>query len=650
MKPFVRNIKRWDDESILRLQGCLACTDWDSFRNASDDIHEYADTVTSYISFCQDLCIPEKSVKVFGNDKPWFNKYLKIKLKQKEEAFKSGDRALYKKAKYGVEKAIRGAKTDYRRKLEGQFLSNDTRSVWQGLQCITGYKQKHSIPGFESATPDNFNNFYARFDRQNLTTTSVSLPDPAVPLPPPFTVQEHEVRKLLREQSSRKAAGPDNVSTSTLKYCANELATVFTDLFNASLNLHTVPVCFKAASIIPVPKKPKATALNDFRPVALTSVVMKVFERLVLRYLKSVTNSIMDSLQFAYRENRCTDDAVALALHFVMQHLDYPNTYARILFVDYSSAFNTVIPQQLYDKLHLLSIDPSMCYWLLDFLLQRSQVVKMNSIVSSTIIMNTGTPQGCVLSPLLYSLFTNDCVSHHSSVPLLKFADDTTLIGLVSDSDESEYRHEVSSLVSWCDTNNLQLNASKTREMIVDFRKRKSPLAPIIVNGDSIERVDCFKFLGTIISNDLTWENNTDAVVKKAQQRLFFLRQLKKFGLRREILVQFYRSAIESILTFSICVWFGGISQRQRGRLDRVVKTASKIVGSELTSLTAIYKDRSKKRAGKIISDQTHPAHHLFELLPSGKRYRCIRTKTNRFRNSFYPSAVAALSGVKYRT
>ena len=153
-----------------------------------------------------------------------------------------------------------------------------------------------------------------------------------------------------------------------------------------------------------------------------------------------------------------------------------------------------------------------------------------------------------------------------------------------------------------------------------------------------------------MLGTDLTWENNTDAVVKKAQQRLFFLRQLKKFGLRREILVQCYRSAIESILTFSICVWFGGISQRQRGRLDRVVKTASKIVGSELTSLTAIYKDRSKKRAGKIISDQTHPAHHLFELLPSGKRYRCIRTKTNRFRNSFYPSAVAALSGVKYRT
>ena len=166
--------------------------------------------------------------------------------------------------------------------------------------------------------------------------------------------------------------------------------------------------------------------------------------------------------------------------------------YCYCKIVDYSSAFNTVIPQQLYDKFQLLSLDPSMCYWILDFLLQRSQVVKMSSRVSSTIIMKTGTPQGCVLSPLLYSLSTNDCVSHHSSVPLLKCADDTTLIGLVSDSDESEYRHEVSSLVSWCDTNNLQLNASKTREMIVDFRNRTNPLAPIIVNGDSIESVDCF--------------------------------------------------------------------------------------------------------------------------------------------------------------
>ena len=109
-----------------------------------------------------------------------------------------------KKNKYAVEKAIRGAKTVYRHKLEGQFLSNDTRSVWQGLQCITGYKQKHSIPGFDSAAPDNF---YAHFDHQNLRPISVSLPDPAVPLPSLFKGTRWE------SYSSNRAAGKQLVLT-----------------------------------------------------------------------------------------------------------------------------------------------------------------------------------------------------------------------------------------------------------------------------------------------------------------------------------------------------------------------------------------------------------------------------------------------------
>ena len=141
-------------------------------------------------------------------------------------------------------------------------------------------------------------------------------------------------------------------------------------------------------------------------------------------------------------------------------------------------------------------------------------------------------------------------------------------------SDESDYRHDVNRLVSWCDNNNLQLNAFKTRGMIVDFRKKKTPIAPIIINGEPTQKVDCFKFLGTIISMVLGWENNTDAVVKKAQQRLYFLRQVKKFGLRWEIRIQFCRSAI----------------------------------------------DRSEKRAGNIVSDQTHPAHRLFDILEASVR------------------------------
>ena len=98
--------------------------------------------------------------------------------------------------------------------------------------------------------------------------------------------------KLFEQQSIRKAGGPDNVSSITLKNCTNELDPVFTDLFNASLHQNTAPVCVKAATIIPLQKKPKKKALDDFRPVTLMSMVMKVFEQLVLTYLKSAATPV----------------------------------------------------------------------------------------------------------------------------------------------------------------------------------------------------------------------------------------------------------------------------------------------------------------------------------------------------------------------
>ncbi|KAK3539529.1 hypothetical protein QTP70_009510 [Hemibagrus guttatus] len=125
----------------------------------------------------------------------------------------------------------------------------------------------------------------------------------ATPHPPPLTpltIKEEEVNRLFKHLNTRKATGPDSVSPSLLKHCANQLSPVFTDIFNTSLETCHVPACFKTSAIVPVPKKTKITGLNDYRPVALTSVVMKSFERLVLSYLKDITDPLLDPLQFAY--------------------------------------------------------------------------------------------------------------------------------------------------------------------------------------------------------------------------------------------------------------------------------------------------------------------------------------------------------------
>ena len=184
-----------------------------------------------------------------------------------------------------------------------------------------------------------------------------------------------------------------------------------------------------------------------------------------------------------------------------------------------------------------------------------------------------------VLSPLLYTLYTSDCSPSHPSNHIIKFADDTTVVSLISGSDESEYRAVVQKLSTWCSSNKLLLNTTKTKEIIMDFRRNRTALAPLHLNGDCMKRVSSFKFLGVHISEDLTWSINTKAITKKAQQRLHFLRILRKNHLEQKLMVSFYRSIIESILTFCITAWYAGCSAADRKALQRVIGTAQKIIG-----------------------------------------------------------------------
>ncbi len=281
-----------------------------------------------------------------------------------------------------------------------------------------------------------------------------------------------------------------------------------------------LPSCFKKSTILPIPKKNKIACLNDWRPVALTFIFSKCFEKLIRDYICSVLPASLDPLQFAYHSNRSTDDAIAFNLHTALSHLENKNTYVRMLFVDYSSAFNTIVPATLVAKFQTLGLNRSLCSWILDFLTGRSQVVRMGNNTSSPLILNTGAPQGCIL----YHLYIHDCTATHSSNVIVKFADDTTVIGLITDNDETAYREEVSTLTKWCQENHLSLNIDKTKELVVDYRRQSREHTPITIDKTPVEQVNSFNVLSVHITKDLTWSAHTDAVLKKAHQRLFFLR------------------------------------------------------------------------------------------------------------------------------
>ncbi len=215
-------------------------------------------------TYRQNVCVPTKTFCTYN--KPRFTAKLRQLRLAKEEVYRSGDRILYNQARN-----TRIAKRSYTEKLKNSFSENDPTSVWRGLKDITSQRPSpHTVENHQPLS--------------RLPT------DP----PPALRVCEEDVCQRFQRQKIRKAPGPDDVSPSCLKVCADQLAPIFTQIFNRSLELCEVPSCFKRSTIIPVPKKPSITGINDYRPVTLTSVVMKSFEGLMLVHLKDITGPSRD--------------------------------------------------------------------------------------------------------------------------------------------------------------------------------------------------------------------------------------------------------------------------------------------------------------------------------------------------------------------
>ena len=661
-----REVKRWTDQSEAMLQDALSDVDWEMFQTSSSDVSEFTETVVDFITTLADNIVPTRTVKIFPNQKPWVDSSIRAALRARTAAYNSGlangNMEGYRAESHNLRKAVKAAKKRYADRMQAQMGNNDTRGLWRGLRTITDYQiTPPSTERANSSLAEDLNSFYARFEASNTASAiannnnnnnvsalaSAADESSHAGAEQALSVTEHDVRRALLRVNTRKAAGPDGLSGRVLKTCANQLAPVFTTIFNLSLANSTVPTCLKRSSIIPVPKTSSPACLNDYRPVALTSVVMKCFERLIKNYICSSLPPTLDPLQFAYRHNRSTDDAVSQVLHTTLSHLDrQKGGYVRMLFIDYSSAFNTIVPSRLAEKLIGLGLNTHLCAWVLDFLTARPQVVRMGRHTSSSLILSTGSPQGCVLSPLLYSLYTHDCVAKSSDNTIIKFADDTVVVGLISGNNEEAYRDEVEDLSLWCQKNSLILNISKTKELIVDFRRAQHPrtYTPLDIGGTAVDRVSSFKYLGVHITEDLTWTTHINTLVGKARQRLFHLRQLRKFKVSQRILQSFYSGAVESVLAGNITVWYGNSTAQDRRALQRVVRLAEKTMGAPTTPLHALYSRRCRTRAYRIMKDPHHPKNGLFQLLRSGKRLRCQAARTERLRLSFFPQAIRTIN------
>ncbi len=196
--------------------------------------------------------------------------------------------------------------------------------MWQGLKtiCSSGNNSSAEVRA-DPLLAEELKTFYGRFECNGSTTLPISASGSSRQSSDDYaiTLSEDEVQRELKRVNVRKAAGPDGNTGRVLRSCADQLAGLFTSIFNESLATSVVPTSFKKSVIIPVPKNSKPSCLNDYHPVALTLKVMKVFERLLKNHICSSIPATLDPLQFAYRPNRSTDDAISQVLHSLHLHL-----------------------------------------------------------------------------------------------------------------------------------------------------------------------------------------------------------------------------------------------------------------------------------------------------------------------------------------
>ncbi len=315
----------------------------------------------------------------------------------------------------------------------------------------------------------------------------------------------------------------------------------------------------------------------------------------------------LDSQQFAYKHNRSTEDAVVTLMHLILKHLYNPKTTARALFLDFTSAFNTIRLELLLAKMVEKEVNYHLIHWYHAFFRNRIQIVKVNQTYSTPTITNIGAPQGCVSSPFIFTLYI---------LTIVELMDQTHLFW--------SFQMILSCCLCWGPKTTpvfirlIQTDwwsgVRRTHLLSMQRRQKKwffglpenSYPPPVIINNAKIEQVFSYKYLGIYVDAALSWSAHTDYICGKIQQRIYFLRRLRSFGTSKSILLLFFQSIVLSVMQYGGSVWYSCLSVQLKARLGRLISICSKIVGQTLEPIFKVaYTRRMFSLAGNILSDST---------------------------------------------
>ena len=323
-----------------------------------------------------------------------------------------------------------------------------------------------------------------------------------------------------------------------------------------------------------------------------------------------------------------------------------PITTTRTVLVDYRKAFDHIDHNILLKKMENL-LPKFLLKWYASFLQGRSQSVKIGHHISKSVTLKGGVPQGALFGMEAFILMVNDL---KSNIDIYKYVDDTTLSESFSRNENSQMQLSVSNLQQWSTTNNMMINPTKTKEMIIYFGKDKLNVPAITIDGNEIERVEEVKLVGIHITNNLKWNTHVDLMCKKASTKIYLLAHTKKSGVSSDDLLLLYKSCIRPLSEYACPVWSMSLPAYLVEKIERIQQRCLKIIFPNLKYDDAIkearlttLEERRLHLCKQFFNRLLNPSSRLNHLLPvqatvplrSNRQYIPPHTNTERFKTSY---------------
>ena len=560
---------------------------------------------------------PEKTHRISSDDQPWITHKLKLQDRRKKREFNKHRKSeKWQKLNTDFKKSVSLAKKDFYKRMVSELTSKNTSKWYSTLKKMTSHDQQKN----EKLIIQEINHLSDREQIEKLADHFSKIPNEYEqlnkddidinPIKPNDIPQFKEVQiwDLLTQLKTNKSTVQGDISSRIYKELAAYISEPLTHVYNASLQQGEYPQIYKFEVTTPVPKKYPVESMDQLRNISGLLTADKILEKLLSEIIFSDMKEKADTSQFGNTKHTSIQHYLIKMIHRIQTALDVNSRREKFAvianMIDWNSAFVRQCPILGIKSFQKNGVRNSLIPLLVFYFQERYQSVKWRGITSTPRRINGGGPQGATIGILEYLSQTNNSADIVNSEDRFKFVDDLTVLEIVNlltiGISSFNIKHQIpndirednkyippenlrsqlylDTINTWTQNHKMKINQTKTKTMIFNHTNNYQFTTRLKIDNETLEIVNHTKLLGTIITNDLTWDQNTNYITKKAFARMELLKKLSKFQPPKEDLKQIYITYIRSLLEQSSTVWHSSLTVENSNDLERVQKVALKII------------------------------------------------------------------------